>query len=107
MTHDLKAIGRRIATVRREMNLSQKDLAAKINISNNHLSNIETGKSAPGFATFLDICTILNADVTYIIGGDIYPSPDDETINRFKRKSPEDKMTIGRIIDIFPDMPVL
>ena len=52
MTHDLKAIGRRIATVRREMNLSQKDLAAKINISNNHLSNIETGKSAPGFATF-------------------------------------------------------
>lgn len=32
MTHDLKAIGRRIATVRREMNLSQKDLAAKINI---------------------------------------------------------------------------
>ena len=107
MTHDLKAIGRRIATVRREMNLSQKDLAAKINISNNHLSNIETGKSAPGFATFLDICTILNADVTYIIGGDIYPSPDDATINRFKRKSPGDKMTIGRIIDIFPDMPVL
>ena len=107
MTHDLKAIGRRIATVRREMNLSQKDLAAKINISNNHLSNIETGKSAPGFATFLDICTILNADVTYIIGGDIYPSPDDTTITRFKRKSPEDKMTIGRIIDIFPDMPVL
>lgn len=107
MTHDFKAIGRRIATVRREMNLSQKDLAAKINISNNHLSNIETGKSAPGFATFLDICTILNADVTYIIGGDIYPSPDDATINRFKRKSPEDKITIGRIIDIFPDMPVL
>ena len=107
MTHDLKAIGRRIATVRREMNFSQKDLAAKINISNNHLSNIETGKSAPGFATFLDICTILNADVTYIIGGDIYPSPDDATINRFKRKSPEDKMIIGRIIDIFPDMPVL
>lgn len=107
MTHDLKAIGRRIATVRREMNLSQKNLAAKINISNNHLSNIETGKSAPGFATFLDICTILNADVTYIIGGDIYPSPDDATINRFKRKSPEDKMIIGRIIDIFPDMPVL
>lgn len=107
MTHDFKAIGRRIATVRREMNLSQKDLAAKINISNNHLSNIETGKSAPGFATFLDICTILNADVTYIIGGDIYPSPDDATINRFKRKSPEDKMIIGRIIDIFPDMPVL
>ena len=107
MTHDLKAIGRRIATVRREMNLSQKDLAAKINISNNHLSNIETGKSAPGFATFLDICTILNADVTYIIGGDIYPSPDDATINRFKRKSPEDKMIIGRIIDIFTDMPVL
>ena len=107
MTHDLKAIGRRIATVRREMNLSQKDLAAKINISNNHLSNIETGKSAPGFATFLDICTILNADVTYIIGGDIYPSPDDATINRFKRKSPEDKIIIGRIIDIFPDMPVL
>lgn len=71
------------------------------------MSNIETGKSAPGFATFLDICTILNADVTYIIGGDIYPSPDDATINRFKRKSPEDKMIIGRIIDIFPDMPVL
>ena len=88
MTHDLKAIGRRIATVRREMNLSQKDLAAKINISNNHLSNIETGKSAPGFATFLDICTILNADVTYIIGGDIYPSPDDATITDLRERVP-------------------
>ena len=47
MTHDLRAIGRRIATVRREMNLSQKDLAAKINISNNHLSNIEKASLHP------------------------------------------------------------
>ncbi len=103
MTHDLRAIGKRISAVRRDLNMSQKALAAKVNISNNHLSNIETGKSAPGFTTFLDICSVLNADIGYIIGGEIYPSPDDATMNKYKKKSPEDKMIISRIIDAFPD----
>lgn len=102
MTKMLKSFGKRIFRRRKELGIRQKDLAVKINISNNHLSNIENGKAAPGFFTFLDICSALNVNPSYLIDGSIY-SIESEIAEKLNKKSEEHKEIISKIIDTFPD----
>ncbi len=98
---NLKPIGSRICQKRKELSLTQKDLANLINTSNNHLSNIETGKSAPSFATFLEICEVLHTNPDYFIAGTIYSDLDEEIIEQIKHCSVEDKLKLSKIIEIF------
>lgn len=99
--YNYKQMGSRIVQRRKELSISQKELASKINISNNHLSNIEWGKALPSLETFLDICRELKISTDYIIAGTIYPEPNEEIINKLKLCSDEDRIKISQIIDIF------
>lgn len=101
MEQDLKQIGKRISASRKDMDLTQKEFATQMNMSNNHLSNIERGRSAPSFMLFLDICTALNANIEYIATGRVYPDLDKEVIEKIKKCSDEDKIKISKIIDVF------
>lgn len=101
MANNLKEIGKRIFLRRKDLDLSQKDLSSILNISNNHLSNIENGKSAPSFLLFLDICSVLKINSDYIISGTVYADLDDEIVQKIKRCSDEDKRKISKIIDAF------
>lgn len=105
MAFDYKSMGQRIVRVRNELDITQKELAKRVNISGNHLSNIEKGKSTPGLATFIEICIALHADPSYIIGDGIYPTTDEAIVKKLNRKSPENKIIISKIIDSFPDQP--
>ena len=102
MAYKLKSFGKRVYRRRKELGIRQKELAAKINISNNHLSNIENGKAAPSFSIFLDICFALNVNPSYLIDGSVY-SVDSEIAEKLNRKSEENKEIISKIIDSFPD----
>lgn len=84
MEHNLKQIGNRIFIRRKELDISQKDFANRLNISNNHLSNIERGRSAPSFLLFLDICSELKTNTDYIASGALYADIDDEIIQKLK-----------------------
>lgn len=101
MEIQLKQIGKRIASCRNDMELSQKEFADMINISHNHLSNIENGKSAPSFLLFLDICSKLNVSLDYIVLGRIYAELNTELVEKIKKCSDEDKIKISKIIDVF------
>ena len=70
---DVKQFGKRIIFRREELDLSQKQLADIIHISNIHLSNIEHGKALPSFSTFLDLCAALNVSADYLIAANVYP----------------------------------
>jgi len=50
----LEQVGNRLKTIRKALNLSQKDFAAGLNISASYLSEIESGKTRPGF-NFIDL----------------------------------------------------
>ena len=101
LEYKYKQMGSRIVQRRKELSLSQKELASRINISNNHLSNIEQGKALPSFATFLDICKELDINSDYITLGTIYSELNDEIIQKLRRCSEEDKIKISKIIDVF------
>ncbi len=102
MVCSLKQFGNRVRHRRNDLGIRQKELAAKINISNNQLSNIENGKAAPSFFTFLDICAALSVNPSYLIDGSIY-SIESEISEKLHNKSEQHKEIISKIIDTFPD----
>ena len=57
---NLNAMGTRMKRRRKELKMSQAELAEKVNVSNNHISSIETGKQIPSLTTFVKICEQLD-----------------------------------------------
>ena len=56
-------IGRFIAECRKERQLTQAQLAEKLNITDRAVSKWETGKSMPDASIMLDLCSILGITV--------------------------------------------
>ena len=55
-----KSLGLNIAYFRKSQNLSQEQLAEKINISRTHMSRIETADCAVSLDVVFEICDVLN-----------------------------------------------
>ena len=59
MEINFELLGKRIAQRRRELGYKQNYLAELADVSNNYLSNIETGRSIPSLSTFATLCICL------------------------------------------------
>lgn len=60
-------IGKRIREYRKLKNLSQEQLAEKINISTTHMSHIETGSTKLSLQVLVDIAKVLNVNTDDLI----------------------------------------
>ena len=65
MYFSYKEMGNRIVQKRRELRISQKQLAEKLSISNNHLSNIENGKYPINIKTLYKLAEFYKVDMKY------------------------------------------
>ena len=99
MFFDYKDIGRRIVQRRKELDLSQKQLAEILNISNNHLSNIENGKAAPSFELFLIICKVLKTSSDFLLFNSVHPEVDEGLVEKISLCSDEDRIIISKFVD--------
>lgn len=63
-------IGKFIAELRKEQNMTQADLAEKLNISNRAVSKWETGKSMPDPGIMQELCSYLNINVNELLSGE-------------------------------------
>lgn len=61
-------IGRRIKHLRKEMNLLQKDLAEKLNLTQQTISLYESEKRQPDYETLQKIANFFNVSVDYLLG---------------------------------------
>lgn len=69
---DQVKIGKFIQELRKEKNLTQMDLANKLNITDRAISKWENGKSLPDSSIMLELCDILGITVTeLLLGGKI------------------------------------
>lgn len=64
-------IGRFIAEKRRAANLTQMQLAEKLNITDRAVSKWETGKSLPDSSIMLELCDILGITVNDLLSGEV------------------------------------
>lgn len=60
-------IGRFIAELRKEKNMTQQELADKLNITDRAISHWENGRSMPDAGVILELCKILNINVNELL----------------------------------------
>lgn len=65
-------MGQRIKLRRKELKISQAEIAKYLDISNNHMSSIENGRQKPSLDTFIGICRILNVTPDYLLLGSMH-----------------------------------
>lgn len=65
----LKEIGKRINLKRKELNLTQEQLAEKMDVSIQMISNLEQGKKAIRPENLIKVCKALNISADYILLG--------------------------------------
>ena len=68
---DQVQIGKFIAECRKNNNLTQVQLAEKLNITDRAVSKWETGKSMPDSSIMLELCDILNITVNDLLSGEV------------------------------------
>ena len=69
---NLNSMGTRMKRRRKELKMSQAELAEKVNVSNNHISSIETGKQIPSLTTFVKICEQLDTTPDFLLLGSLH-----------------------------------
>lgn len=67
-------IGRFIAEMRKEQNLTQQDLAEKLGISNKTISKWECGNGMPDYAVMESLCETLSININELLSGERLPS---------------------------------
>ncbi len=64
---DMIKIGKFIALKRKEQNLTQFELAEKLNITDRDISKWECGRAMPDSSIMLDLCEILKISVNELL----------------------------------------
>ena len=85
---DQVKIGRFIAQIRKEKELTQRQLADELLISDKTVSKWETGKGLPEVALMMPLCNTLNITVNELLSGERIP---DES---YKKKAEEVMMNL-------------
>ena len=68
---DQVKIGKFIAECRKKANLTQMQLAEKLNITDRSISKWENGKSQPDSSIMLDLCDVLSISVNDLLCGEV------------------------------------
>ena len=63
MNSDIQHIAKQIKQFRKERHISQEELAEKVFVSRNTISNIESGKTVIGVETLIAICEVLSVSI--------------------------------------------
>lgn len=97
-------IGKFIAECRKKKNLTQAQLAEKLNITDRAVSKWETGKSMPDSSIMLELCEMLGITVNELLSGEevdmkSYEQKANENLIALKRKD-ENNMTKNTIVSI-------
>lgn len=70
---DQTKIGRFIQSSRKQINMTQKELADKLGVSDKLISKWETGNGMPDISILNELCSILNISVNELLSGETIP----------------------------------
>ena len=102
MALDYKAIGKRIAEVRKEQGLSQLKLSEAANVSNKYLSAVEVGRSKVSLEVLQKICRALNIPLDYIVNNtpcDMDVKIIDDIYEKITQSSRSDREVVTALLD--------
>ena len=94
-------IGRFIAERRKQENLTQAQLAEKLNITDRAVSKWETGRAMPDSSIMLELCRVLKITVNDLLSGEVVEMEnynkemESKLIEMVKEKEEADKRLLG------------
>ena len=65
----LADIGKRISKIRQAHNITQAQLAEKLNVSSKHISHTECGNSGLSMKNLIEFCNYFDCSLDYIVFG--------------------------------------
>lgn len=95
----LKDIGTRIYKRRKELNLTQEDLAESMNVSIQMISNLERGNKAIKIDNLLNLCAILKVSTDFILTGKHNNNDIEALMSKILKLSESDYKMIELLVD--------
>ncbi len=95
----LKDIGTRIYKRRKELNLTQEDLAESMNVSIQMISNLERGNKAIKIDNLLNLCEILKVSTDFILTGKHNNNDIEALMSKILKLSESDYKMIELLVD--------
>ena len=99
--YDYKSIGLRIKKIRKERHITQEELAEKVGVGSQHISDIERGLTGMSIGTLIDVCSQLNADTNYILLGISSAAVSDPISKLLKGLSNSQIMYAEKILELY------
>ena len=101
----LKAIGKRVSARRQVLHLTQEQVAERMDVSAQMISNLELGKKAIRPENILKLCRVLDTSADYILSGYCSARDTEQFAKSFSRLSPKHQLIIGQLIESLIDDP--
>ena len=91
-------IGERITALRKEKDISQAELAKRLNVSRQAVSKWEQGTSSPDTTKLIQLAEILGTEVEYLATG-VHPEPGSVVLNVVETvERVEEKVIVKEVI---------
>ena len=100
MDANSRLIGKRIKFRREAAGLSQEQLAERMELSKNHISSIECGKSMVTTKGLLALCDVLGGTPNYYLIGELSPEAD-STTSLIRLLNPAEQKTLIRLLNAY------
>lgn len=104
--YDAKEFGRRIREIRKKNNMTQEELAQRLMVSVDSISNYENGKTNCMHDYIMHLCEIFNVSADYFFFGKIsyeqrYDETTDKILELLEESGKSDKERIYQMMRIF------
>ena len=96
---DLAEIGNRISVERRRNNITQEQLAEKMNVSIQMISNLERGNKAIKINNLVNLSQILGVSTDYILTGNKILNEKSALLDKLSNLSSDDYLIIETLIN--------
>ena len=96
--YNYEPIGKRIKNVRLERKFTQEYVAEKLNVSCQHISDVERGLNGMSIPSLMQLCKVLDTDADYILFGTATRSKNNPFNKLIEKMTPEESMHAEEIL---------
>ncbi len=97
----LKEMGRRLAERRKQLRLTQEEVAERADLTDHTISTAETGRKALRPENIIKICAALDISPDYLLLGNITSADTSILSEKVSRLTPKQYRHLEEIIDIY------
>ena len=99
MQQKLKEIGQRISNKRKALGLTQEQLAEKMDVSIQMISNLERGNKAIKIENLIKLSDILQVSTDYILLGKYVSADNEQLFKKINALNPREYKIVTELID--------